>query len=289
MTPDSSCAPPRATRKPEMTSSKMSSAPVSSALRPQQLQEALGRRDEAHVRRKRLGEDRRELVLLGRRDERVGVVPGHDDRARRDLGGHAGRGRDALRGQAAAGVGEQAVDVAVVGAGELQQLRAAGRRAGEADRAHRGLGARRGHAQHLDAGHAAADLLGEVDLARRRGAEARAALRRVGDRRDDLRVGVAGDERPPRAHPVDVRVLVDVEDLAARAALHEQRVAADRAHRPDGRVHAAGQDVQRAGVQLSRAPVAQRDGHRRSPYSASQFLKSSVKYRRRIFLNSVDE
>ena len=103
------------------------------------------------------------------------VVPGHDHRAARGRLRHAGRRRDALRGQPGAGLREQAVDVAVVGAGELQQRLAPGGRAGEPDRAHGRLGARRRHAQHVDGGHALRDELGELDLAGRRRAVARAA------------------------------------------------------------------------------------------------------------------
>ena len=237
-TPVSPCTPPGPTRKPaddlveDRAARRCRSAPFA-----QVLEEALGRRHEAHVRRVGLGEERGELVRGERLVERGGVVPRHDDRAGRDLGRHARRRRDALRREAAAGVGEQAVDVAVVGAGELQQLRAAGHRAGEPDRAHRRLGARRRHPQHLHARHAAADLLGEVDLAGGRCAERRALRGGLDDRRDDVRVRVAVDERAPRADPVDVAVVVDVDELGALGAVDEDRVAADRAHRADRRVH----------------------------------------------------
>ena len=171
-----------------MTSSKTSSAPCRVAQLAQQLEEAGLGRDEAHVGRVGLGEERGELVLGERgRARAVRVVPRHDHRAARGGLRDAGRGGDPLRGQAGAGLGEQAVDVAVVGAGELQQLLAAGGGAGEPDRAHRRLGARRGHAQHVDGGHALRDELGELDLAGRRRAEGRAA-----------RGGLA---RPPRRWP----------------------------------------------------------------------------------------
>ena len=55
----------------------------------QQLEEPGCGRHDAHVGRHRLGDDRRELVALGRRDQRLGVVPGHDHGRRR------GRRRDA--------------------------------------------------------------------------------------------------------------------------------------------------------------------------------------------------
>ena len=78
------------------------------------------------------------------------------------------------------------------------------------------------------AGIAPRDLLGEVDLAGGRRAEGRPARRRLADRREHRRVGVAVDQRPPRADLVDVAVAVDVEELGALAALDEERVAADR-------------------------------------------------------------
>ena len=54
------------------------------------------------------------------------VVPGHDHRVRGLRLGDAGAGRDARRRQSRAGLGEQPVGVAVVGAGELDD-RARGR------------------------------------------------------------------------------------------------------------------------------------------------------------------
>jgi hypothetical protein len=47
-------------------------------------------------------------------------------------------------------------------------------------------------------------------------------------------VGVAVDERAPRAHVVHVAVAVDVDELGALGAVDEDRVAADGAHRRTG-------------------------------------------------------
>ena len=79
--------------------------------------------------------------------------------------------------------------------------------------------------------------------------------RRRGDRLEHRRVGVAVDQRAPRADVVDVDVAVDVGQLGARGALDEDRVAPDRAHRAHRRVDAAGEHVQRAAVELRRARV----------------------------------
>ena len=142
---------------------------------------------------------------------------------------------------------------------------------------------------------ARADLVRQLHLAQRRRAEARPALGRVGDRLEHRRVGVAVDQRPPRADVVDEAVAVDVDQLGALAAVDEDRVAADRAHRAHGRVDAAGQARERAAVGLLRAAVGER-GHQLAAVErlkacrrVSQSLNSSVKYSSRIFLNSVEE
>ena len=152
-----------------------------------------------------------------------------------------------------AGLGEQAVDVAVVGAGELDQPLAAGGRAREPDRAHRRLGARRGHPQHLDRRHAVGDQLGQLDLGGGRGAERRPALGRGVHRREHRREGVAVDQRAPGADVVDVGVAVDVGELRAGGVVDEDRVAPDRAHRAHGRVHAAREDAERRGGRAPRS------------------------------------
>ena len=134
-----------------ITSSKTSSAPVASARSRSSSRNPGVGRDQAHVGRERLGEDRRELVLRPRlRAARSGSFQGTITR----VGRGRARGRPGWRGCPAwpgpsPASRQQPVDVAVVGAGELQRPVAAGGRAGEAHRAHRRLGARRGHAQHL--------------------------------------------------------------------------------------------------------------------------------------------
>ena len=227
----------------------------------QQLQEAVPRRHEAHVGRQRLGEDRRELVSLGRREERLGVVPRHHHGACRGTRGHPGTGRQRLCREARAGLREQPVDVAVIGARELEHLLAAGGGPREADGGHRGLGPRGGHAQHLDALHPPHDLAGQLDLARGRRAEAGAVGGRRGERLEHVRMGVPVDQRAPGADVVDEAVAVDVDEFGALAAGDEDRLAADRAHRAHGRVDAAGDHLQRTPVELGRARVGERRRH----------------------------
>ena len=203
-----------------ITSSKTSSAPVASARVAQQLEEALGGRDEAHVRRVGLGEDRGELVLGGRgRAARRGSFHGDDDRRRRGRRRHAGARRDPLRRQARCPPRRAA------------RRRGRGRRRRTSGASSRPVAARARRIALIvasvpddvmrsisTAGIAPADLLGEVDLARpsARRSSCRAAPRRR-HRGDDLRVRVAVDERPPRADPVDVAVAVDVDELGALA------------------------------------------------------------------------
>ena len=99
------------------------------------------------------------------------------------------------------------------------------------------------HPHHLDRTEAVAHLGRELHLALGRGPVARPALGRLADRLDDRGMSVAEDQRAPGAHPVDVAVAVDVDQLEALAALDEDRVvAADRAHRPNGRVDPARQE-----------------------------------------------
>ena len=60
------------------------------------------------------------------------------------------------------------------------------------------------------------------------------------------------EQRPPRQHPVEVAVAVDVVEVRALAARDEERlVEPDGAHRAHGRVDAAGNQLERAPVELA--------------------------------------
>ena len=228
-----------------ITSSKTSRAPAARVALAEELEEAVRRWDDAHVGGDRLGQQGGDLVLCERPGDRLAIVPGNDDGRRRLRRGDPGAAGHAERRQAGAGVGEQAVGVAVVGTGELDDDLAAGDGAGEAHGAHRRLGAGAGHPHHLGRGNAGDDLLGQLDLGRGRGAVARPPLRRLDHRRDHRRLGVTEDQRSPGPDPVEVAVAVDVDQLAALAALDEDRLAADLPHRPHRRVDATGQHLQR--------------------------------------------
>jgi hypothetical protein len=72
-------------------------------------------------------------------------------------------------------------------------------------------------------------------------------------------IGVAEEQRAPREHPVEVAVSVNVVEERALAALHEERlVEPHRAHRPHGRVDAAGDQLERAAIEVG----ARRQAHR---------------------------
>ena len=138
--------------------------------------------------------------------------------------GESGRPRVATPG---AGRGEQRVDVAVVAAGELDDLAATGVAAGEPDRRHGRLGAGVDQAHLLDRGPGD-DLRGQLHLTRGGGAEAGARGGGGLHRRDHLGVGVPEDQRTPRADQVDVAAAVGVEQPRALAPDHEPGGAADR-------------------------------------------------------------
>ena len=164
VTPKRSCAPPRASRKPVITSSKTSSAPTRSHSARRPGEEPGAGRDQAHVGGDRLDDDARDVARRAR-------APGC--RATTTVSATA-TGGDAGRARAGPAVGaaplppsaRSASLVAVVVAGELHDLRPRPvAPAGQPDRRHRRLGAAR-HQPHLLAGrHPGADLLGQQHLA----------------------------------------------------------------------------------------------------------------------------
>ena len=140
------CAPPRATRKPLMTSSKMSSAPCSRAQLAQRAHEVHGGAHEVHVAGDRLDDHagdvgavlrERLFELLRRCCSRAPACAAPSPRARRRWSGWP------KVASARAGLDQQRVGVAVIAALELDdQLVAAGGAARQAQRAHRRFGAR---------------------------------------------------------------------------------------------------------------------------------------------------
>ena len=60
------------------------------------------------------------------------------------------------------------------------------------------------------------------------------------------------DQRAPGHDPVDIATAVDILEIRTLAAIDEQRFfEPDRAHRAHGRVHAAGDEIERAAEELA--------------------------------------
>ena len=156
--------------------------------------------------------------------DRVDVVVRQHDRVGGGRTGDPRRGRQAQRRDAGAGVGEQRVDMAVVAAGELDDLGAAGESAGQPDRAHRGLGAGVDQPDQLDRRHPVDDLGGQFAFGGSRRPERQASGGGLGDGLHDRRVRVAEDHRPPRADQVDVAVAVGVGQPVARPRVMKRGV-----------------------------------------------------------------
>ena len=149
----------------------------------------------------RLDDDRGDVALVaGERSARR--------RPRRPTAARA-RGRDTPSGTP----GVQATAVSCVpwyARSNLASERRPGEGARRADREHRRLGARVREPDAFDRRQPADDLLGQLDLGLGRRRERRAAADLRLDRGDDLRVGVAEDERRVVAEEVAVLVAVDV-------------------------------------------------------------------------------
>ena len=207
--------------------------------------EAVNRSDSAHVACRSFGDHGRDLVAVG--GERFGhgveIVVGQDDGVVCRRPGDAGRRREAERRDSGARVGEQRVDVTVVAAGELDDLRASGGAAREADRRHRCLGTRVDQANTLDRVDAIDDLFGEFDLALGRRTEGKTVRRRLLHCLHNCGVRVAEDHRPPGRDEVDVVVAIDVRQMTALRRGDESRSAADRREGAHGRIDPTGRRI----------------------------------------------
>ena len=211
----------------------------------QALQKAVLRRHNAHVRRDRLDDHRRDLSRVGVQqalDRGEIVVLRHQGILRR-AAGHALGVRLALRERAAARANQHRIRMAVVAALELDDLVAPGCAARKTHRAHDRLGARVDHAYHLDVRYHLDHLLGHLDLERGRRAERQAVHHAVIDRFQDVRMAVAEHHWPPRTDVVDVFQPILVQHMAAEALDDKARLAAHRAERAHRRVDAAGQHL----------------------------------------------
>ena len=198
-------------------------------------------RDDAHVAGRRLRDQAGDAVaVLGEHPAHgLAVAEGQHEGQLGRRGGHPGGPRDREGRQAAARRGEQAVDVAVVAAGELHDQVAPGEAARQADGRHGGLRPGGDEADGVDA-RAVDDLLGQLHLGHRRGPVRRPAPHGVQDRRLDLGVGVPEQHRAPRPDQVHELATVGVGEPRPAGGRDEARGPADGAEGAHGGVHAAG-------------------------------------------------
>ena len=204
----------------------------------------------AHVADDRLEDHGGDLACRGRQTP----LPARPDRCIRSTSVSRAAPRvtpgefgDAQRRGGTAGGHQQAIDVPVIVARELDDHFAAGESAGESDGAHRRLGAGIDQPHVLDRRDGRDDQFGQFAFGLGRGAEACAAGDRRFEGRDDGRMGVAENHRSPGADVVDVAVAIDIEQIGPRPALEKQRLAADAAERPGRAIHAAGHELLGAG------------------------------------------
>ncbi len=199
------------------------------------------RRHAVHVARYRLDDDSgNALAVLGEGllDLRR-VVEIQGQRMRREIRGHAGRGRHAEGQGAGARLDQQRIGVSVVTAFELHDGVTTREAACQTNGRHGRFGARAHHAHLLHRRHQRAQGIGHLGLDGRRRAESESPGRRLLHGPDDLGMRVAGDHRPPGAHVVDIAPAVGIDEVGALAALEEDRFAADRPEGPYRRVDAA--------------------------------------------------
>ena len=219
------------------------------------LEKARLRGHDAHVAGDRLDDERGDRVaaLLEQRREGVDIVVLDEEgvcrRPLRDARAVGQRERQ----HAAAGGRQEGVRMAVVAADELHDLLAPGVAASHTDGAHGRLGAGVHHAHHLDRRDGPADEASELDLDGRRRAEARAVVDDGMQSAEHLRMAPAEDHRSPGRDEVDVLVAVDVPDVGALAARHEDGVRhADPLHGAHRRVDPARDVLERLLVQTRR-------------------------------------
>ena len=141
------------------------------------------------------------------------------------------------------GADQQAIGVAVVVAGELDDLVAPGEGPGQPNGAHAGLGARVDQPQRLNAGYCASDEPRQFHFLFHRSSKAGPTPGSSFKNSYDCRVGVAQHQRTPGAEVVDVLVSVYVHDTGAASGGDERRRAGDGAEGPYRAVHATGHEA----------------------------------------------
>ena len=204
-------------RNPEITSSKISSAPARPAAFGEVPQQRVALRQQAVVGRQRLDDRRGNLraVRVEHAIERLVVVQRDDERVVGDGRGHAGTRRYRLAGETAARAHQHRIGVTVIAAVELEDLRAPGGGARHAQRRHHRFGARRDETNPLGPRNLRRDPLGERQRVRLAAAVGPAVVERLGDDVAHIGIAVAEQQRPEALAEIDEGPAGDV-DRAVR-------------------------------------------------------------------------
>ena len=123
----------------------------------------------------------------------------------------------------------------------------AGMAAGQAHRRHRRLGPRTHHPHHFNGGHHLHNALGQCDFQLGRSTKTGPLGAGFLYGLYDAGMGMAENERPPRAHVVDVFAAVDIKNPRTSPPVDKARTAAHCAESARRTVHASGDDVLRLG------------------------------------------
>ena len=274
--PSRSAAPPRASRKPEMTSSKMRSAPCSRVSARSRSRNS--RRCGSRPWFAGTGSMMTAAICCPSRAKSASaacfvIERQHAVQAVKASGTPAEDGRPNVASPEPAAT-KQVVRMSVIAAGELDDEIAPGERSRQADGAHHRLRARRHQSHLLDSGVRGDHALRQLDLRRARRAEGHSVTGGLCDRFDDGGMSVAQYQRAPGADQIEITAAVAVGQMRSAAADEEKRRATDRAERPHGRVHAAGDDAGGALVEPLRAGMGM--AHQDSYGSGSSGAGASV-------------
>ena len=197
---------------------------------------------EAVVRGNGLDGDDRDLVFVGGHAllQRLEVVE-RQDQGFTGVGlGHPCRGGRAKGGQTAARLHQQGVGMPVVAAVELDNLVSSCDAAGQPNRRHGRFRAGRHEPNAVRVPVVGQDEFAELVFEACGGPEGRAVGQRGRDAFHHRGVGVAKDQRSPRATKVDEFVAVGVPNVGTLSSVHEQGSPPHRFERSNRRVHTAG-------------------------------------------------
>ncbi len=183
--------------------------------------------------------------------ERADVVVGERKRELREFFRNARRARNAQRGHARSRFHQQRVGVSVIAAFKLHDVFALRIRARQANGRHGRFGARTDEANFLHVRKSGNYQLGEIRFGGSGRSEAGAIARRRDHGLDDGGRGVPENERTPGADVVHILVAVGIPNVRTLAAHDVQRVAAHRAKSAHRGVHASGNQLFGAFLQLA--------------------------------------